>query len=138
MRTTPQDAADVTRRTTGSIIVNNQGDGCTLTVTRTGTGQHYEVRQPRSGGCAPDLWVRDNFVVQEGFDSPGGRVVSLDPPSDRGGMATLECRSVCNSQASREVHPLVSTHPLPGWSGTGSPTGKHSGGVLSPEKHDFR
>jgi hypothetical protein len=64
-----------------SIIVNNQGDGCTLTVTRTGTGQHYEVRQPRSGGCAPDLWVRDNFVVQEGFDSPGGRVVSLDPPS---------------------------------------------------------
>lgn len=64
-----------------SIIVTNQGTGCTLKVARTGTGQHYEVRQPGRGSCAPDLWVRDTFVVQEGVYGPGGRAVGLDPPS---------------------------------------------------------
>jgi hypothetical protein len=64
-----------------SIVVNNEGTGCTLTVTSTGTGRHQTIRQPGSGGCVPDLWLGNAFVVQEGIYRPHGRLVSLTPPS---------------------------------------------------------
>jgi hypothetical protein len=64
-----------------AIVVENEGKGCTLTVTRTGTGRRERIGQPDSWGCAPDLWVGHRFVVQEGFDEPKHRVISIDPPS---------------------------------------------------------
>jgi hypothetical protein len=62
-----------------SIIVDNEGTGCTLTVTRTGARRHQRIAQ--SGSCVPDLWLGSSFVVQEGIYGPHGRVVSLTPPS---------------------------------------------------------
>ena len=64
-----------------SIVVDNEGTGCTLTVTRTATGRHQKIRQPGSGGCAPDLWLGRSFVIQEGIHGAHGRVVKLTPPS---------------------------------------------------------
>jgi hypothetical protein len=61
-------------------VVNNEGRGCTLTVTRAGTGKREVIRQGR-GACVPDLWIGDSFIVQEDIYGSRGRVVSLDPPS---------------------------------------------------------
>jgi hypothetical protein len=64
-----------------AVVVNNEGRGCTLTVTGIGTDRHKRFGQPGSGGCAPDLWIDHSFVIQEGIYGPRGRVVSLSPPS---------------------------------------------------------
>jgi hypothetical protein len=66
-----------------AIVVDNEGRGCTLTVARLGTGRHDRIGQPGRGGCAPDLWIGDRFVIQEGIYGSHGRVVSLAPPSRR-------------------------------------------------------
>jgi hypothetical protein len=66
-----------------SIVVDNEGTGCTLTITRASTGRRERIAQPGSWGCAPDLWVGRRFVVQEGFHEPKHRVVSVDPASRR-------------------------------------------------------
>ncbi len=66
-----------------AIVVNNESRGCTMTVTRVGTGRHERIGQRRSGGCAPDLWIGHSFIVQEGVYESNGRVVSLPPPSRR-------------------------------------------------------
>ncbi|PWU22360.1 MAG: hypothetical protein C5B48_10115 [Candidatus Rokuibacteriota bacterium] len=65
-----------------SIIVNGgaKGDACTLTLISTSTGRHEVIHLPGSGGCARALWVGHTFLIQEGYDNPGGRVVSLNPP----------------------------------------------------------
>lgn len=62
-----------------SIVVRNHGKGCTLTVTRASSGRGERIAEP--GSCAPDLWVGDRFLVQVGYSSPGGHVVSVDPAS---------------------------------------------------------
>jgi hypothetical protein len=62
-----------------AIVVENEGRGCTLTVTRVGTGRHERIRQ--SGSCVPDLWIGHSFVVQEDIYGRNGRVVTVDPPS---------------------------------------------------------
>jgi hypothetical protein len=64
-----------------AIVVENEGRGCTMTVTRVGTGRHERISQAGSGGCVPDLWIGHSFIVQEGIYEPNARVVSLDPPS---------------------------------------------------------
>lgn len=63
-----------------AIVVDNEGRGCTMTMTRVGTGRHERIRQAR-GSCAPDLWIGHSFVVQRDVYGSHGRVVSLDPPS---------------------------------------------------------
>jgi hypothetical protein len=62
-----------------AIVVDNQGTGCTLTVTRIGTGRHERIG--RTGSCAPDLWIGHSFVVQGDIYGPRGRVFSIEPPS---------------------------------------------------------
>jgi len=64
-----------------SVVVGGSGKGCTLTVTRIGTGRHWRIVQPDSWGCVNLLWVGHRFVVQEGYDQPKHRVISIDPPS---------------------------------------------------------
>jgi hypothetical protein len=61
--------------------VNNEGRGCTMTVTGVSTERHERISQAGSGGCVPDLWIGHSFIVQEGIYESGGRVVSVDPPS---------------------------------------------------------
>jgi hypothetical protein len=62
-----------------AIVVDNEGTGCTLTVSRVGTGRHERIHQPR-GSCVPDLWIGHTFVVQEDIYGSHGRLVSFDPP----------------------------------------------------------
>lgn len=61
-----------------AVVVNNEGTGCTLTVTRVGTNRHERIKQ--GGSCVPDLWIGRSFVVQEDIYGSHGRVVSLTPP----------------------------------------------------------
>lgn len=64
-----------------SVVVGGSGNDCTLTVTRIDTGRHERIAQPDSWGCANLLWVGHRFVVQEGYDQPKHRVISIEPPS---------------------------------------------------------
>jgi len=64
-----------------SVVVGGSGNGCTLTVTRIDTGRHERIAQPDSWGCVNLLWVGHRFVVQEGYDQPKDRVISIEPPS---------------------------------------------------------
>lgn len=66
-----------------SVVVGGNGTGCILTVTRRGTGRHSRISQPDSWGCVNLLWVGHRFVVQEGYDQPKHRVISIDPANRR-------------------------------------------------------
>lgn len=114
---------------TWSIIVNNNGRGCTLSVTRSGTGrQHYEVHQPGSGGCVPDLWIGHSFVVQEDIYGSHGRVVSLDPPS-RSPKLLARFSSFVVSPNKRWIA---------GQAGSGEPFGARVVAVMSLASHTCR
>ena len=62
-----------------AIVVSNHGTGCTLRVTRIGTGRAERIG--RQGSCAPDLWIGQSFVIQGDIGGSQARVKSIEPPS---------------------------------------------------------
>jgi hypothetical protein len=61
-----------------SIHVDHRID-CSLTVSRIGTSRRAVVRPP--GPCAPALWVRHRFLIDERVSQYSLRLASLDPAS---------------------------------------------------------
>jgi hypothetical protein len=110
-----------------AIVVENEGRGCTMTVTRLGTGRRERISQAR-GSCAPDLWIGHSFVVQEDIYGSHGRVVSLDPPS-RNPKVLARFSSFVVSPNKRWIA---------GQAGSGEPFGARVVAVMSLASHTCR
>jgi hypothetical protein len=111
-----------------AVVVENEGRGCTMTVTRVGTGRRERIGQAGRGSCVPDLWIGHSFVVQEDIYGSHGRVVSLDPPSRH-----LE---VLARFSSFVVSP--DRRWIAGQAGSGEPFGARAVAVVSLATHTCR